>query len=144
MAKKVKKAKKKEYGRIVNKKGKTEFLIKTKKVLEFGKTTMGVFADETLIYEGKNKGKNIKSDCITIRQDGIVRHVFFNREGNVSLTADVTLKDLETLVKKAKASAKYFKKLDAKRKKDGHISLKSFFIHLNPELSFLINYKESK
>ena len=131
--KKAKKTKKNE---------KTVIHIKAKEQFKLGKAVIYNIYDECLAYQSENFGKRLPSDFITLNKKGIVKHAFISKDGKLNVTAHVTIRDLEELVKLAKSRAKYFNESDKKRKAKGLKCFNNFFVHLNPEISFLVKYLE--
>lgn len=90
----------------------------------------------SLYFHNDNIFKKIKQKDLIVQQDEsrLIGAVVGNNA--VSATYEITLAELENLVKVAKKKHDYFKRL-AKKKKNKNLAGR-FFIHFNPELSFFI------
>lgn len=114
-------------------------------VLKRDKLKIIDYADE-LFYQSPHIGKKIpKKDYITILHRGLLHHLSFDtKTGTANACYEVTIADLEKLLKKAKKRLKYFKELDKKRDEELPKLSNLFLVHLNEELSFMIKDKKKK
>jgi hypothetical protein len=112
--------------------------IKAKQAIKAGKVQLVDFWG-SIAWRAPQKAK-LKRDgliCITIKP--LLKWVFFNKKsGQTNITADVTLSQLRRLVKKAEKKKAYWAKVNKKKKRRYHV--KKSFVHLNPELSFFVDY----
>lgn len=83
-------------------------------------------AMDSLWHRSKSFGKKLKTDFLVKNKKGVLQDIFFNKNGETYIMATLTLKELEDFIKNAKSRIAEFDK-DAR-----------YFIHLNPEISFLI------
>lgn len=77
-----------------------------------------------LFYQNPNKHKKIETEFITVTKSSRLDHVYIDNK-IIRSTFVITIKELERLLKKVKNQDKKFKK-------------GGYFVHYNPELSFLI------
>ncbi len=120
-----------------------EIQITPSQIVEFGKIKFAALGDE-LWHQSKKLGKRLKRDgYICISGIGKISNVFFNKKTEqIHIHARISLSDLRKLLKEAEKKAKYYKNWNKQRRKNKQIETHSSFIHLNPELSFIVDYSE--
>lgn len=126
------------------KKDKLTIEIPCKSIIERGKIKLFEMLTGEMWFQSSRLGKKLKNEDgnIVVTNKGAIDSVFlYPKNGEAHVSINVSLKDLKKLVKKAEEMDKYWKSRNKKRKKEKLPTIKSSYVHLNPEVSFLVKYK---
>lgn len=128
--------------RKIMKKKRNKIVIPADKEHRIGKLQLLEVGD-CLYYHNKRSGKRIpKDDLICHLYRSVVSWIFMDKKTTLPhFHINVSIKELENFIRKAKRSEARFKKWDKKRKKEKKPQLNKFFFkHLSPEITFIFTY----